>query len=398
MGIDYSDSNWLTDELVKVLEFYYPTCTETEYDGFCAQLDEETGEVYDAASRHLVASSRFVVNFSLGHQYDGPDWCQSMVSRGVDFLHDAHRDPETGGYDWLLEGTDPVDQTRICYGHAFVLLAYARAFEAGIDKAETHLTEVSDLLLERFWEPEYHLFKSEYSADWGREDEYRGQNANMHACEAMLATYEATDKQRYLDYAHRIARTLCVDLATTTDGLLWEHYTEDWTHDMDYNRNTPADQFRPWGYQPGHHSEWAKLLAILNRHTTTDWALPRAEELFTAAVEYGWDEEYGGFYYTFSPDGDPIVSDKYGWPVAEAIGAAAALHERTGRDRYRTWYDRLWTYAKRILVAPGRNWYQKCTRENTPYETEVGPEVEPGYHPIGACAEALRSFNCKSEF
>ena len=35
MDLDYSEPVWLTDEFVKVLEFYYPTCAETRYDGFC---------------------------------------------------------------------------------------------------------------------------------------------------------------------------------------------------------------------------------------------------------------------------------------------------------------------------------------------------------------------------
>lgn len=395
MNREYAKSGWLTDELSRILEFYYPTCLETEYDGFCAQLDEETGAVYDAASRHLVASSRFVVNFSLGHLYDGPDWCRPMARQGVEFLHDAHRDSVVGGYDWLLDGTDPVDRTRICYGHAFVLLAYARAVEAGIDDAEPYLGEVFELLVDRFWEPDHHLFKSQYSPDWTTPEAYRGQNANMHACEALLACYEATGKSEYLDRARKIADALCVELAATTDGRLWEHYTEAWTPDMDYNRDSPADQFRPWGYQPGHHVEWAKLLAVLDRYTETDWAVPRAEQLFMTAIDDGWDDEHGGFYYTVSLDGDPVVTDKYGWPVAEAIGAAAALYERTGDESYRTWYDWLWEYAERVFVAPGRNWYQKCTRKNAPYETETAPEVEPGYHPIGACAEALCSFDRK---
>ncbi|MFO7791068.1 MAG: OmpA family protein, partial [Bacteroidales bacterium] len=55
---------------------------------------------------------------------------------------------------------------------------------------------------------------------------YRGQNANMHTCEAMLAAYEATGERRYLDRAREVAHALTVRLAAETDGLLWEHYTQ----------------------------------------------------------------------------------------------------------------------------------------------------------------------------
>jgi mannose/cellobiose epimerase-like protein (N-acyl-D-glucosamine 2-epimerase family) len=331
------------------------------------------------------------VNFCLGDRIGGPAWCLPAAERGIEFLQDAHLDPETGGYDWLLEGRDTVDDKRVCYGHAFVLLAYARATEAGIDSAQAHLEETYDLLIDRFWEDDYDLCKSEFSADFTTAAEYRGQNANMHTCEAMLAAYEATDEQRYLDRARDIAHALTVRLAAETDGLLWEHYTDEWEQDFAYNRDDPRHQFRPWGYQPGHHIEWAKLLAVLDRYADTDWALDRAVDLFDAAIEYGWDEEFGGFYYTFDPDGEPIVRDKYGWPVAEGIGAAAALYERTDDERYLAWYDRLWDYAEDNLTAPGGNWYEKLTEANEPYETESGPTVEPGYHPIGACFEGIRS-------
>jgi mannose/cellobiose epimerase-like protein (N-acyl-D-glucosamine 2-epimerase family) len=313
-----------------------------------------------------------------------------MAVRGVEFLRNHHRDPATGGYDWLLEGTAPIDRRRVCYGHAFVMLAYARATEVGIDGAKDALEETSDLIVERFWDSEYGLCRSRFSADWSEADDYRGQNANMHTCEAMLAAYEVTGDSTYLERAREIAHGLTVECAAT-NGRLWEHYTPAWEPDMEYNRDDPHHQFRPWGYQPGHHAEWAKLLAILDRYVDDEWPLRRAEELFELAVEDGWDESYGGFYYTVDTDGDPVVTDKYGWAVAEAIGAAAALFERTADESYSTWYDRLWAYADANLVAPGGNWYEKCTRENDAYDTEPGPAVEPGYHPIGACVEAFRS-------
>jgi len=390
MAPDYSDPDWLRDRMTDVLSFYYPGCMDDENGGYIAQLDEETGRVYDGQSKHLVATARFVVNFCLGDRYDGADWCRPAAEHGVSFLREHHRDSGTGGYDWLLKGTETIDDTRVCYGHAFALLAYARAYEAGISD-DAPLEEAYDVLLERFWEPEHDLCKSEFSGDFSESEDYRGQNANMHTCEAMLAAYEATGEQRYLDRAREIAHALTVRLAEETDGLLWEHYTEDWEHDFAYNRDEPRHQFRPWGYQPGHHIEWAKLLAVLDRYTDTEWALDRAVELFDDAVDHGWDDEYGGFYYTFDREGEPIVEDKYGWPVAEGIGAAAALAERTGDDRYLDWYERLWDYAEANLTAPGGNWYEKLSRTNEPYETSDGPAVEPGYHPIGACFEGLRS-------
>jgi mannose/cellobiose epimerase-like protein (N-acyl-D-glucosamine 2-epimerase family) len=392
MSAEYTDPSYLRGRIGEVLDFYYPACVDDQHGGFVAQLDEETGAVYDPDTRHLVASARFVVNFALGDRLDVADWCGEAAERGVAFLRDHHRDAERGGYHWLLDGTDPVDSTRVAYGHAFVLLAYARAAEQGVPDADDYLAETFDLIENRFWELEHELCRSQWDADWTEPDAYRGQNANMHTCEAMLAAYEATGESRYLDRAVAIARALTVRLADRTDGLLWEHYTADWEHDFEYNVDDKHHQFRPWGYQPGHHVEWAKLLATLDRHSDADWLLQRAVELFDATVEHGWDDRRGGFYYTFDRDGEPVVEDKYGWPVAEAIGATAALHERTGEGRFLDWYEDLWAYADAHLVAPGGNWYEKLTPDNEPVPVGEGTAVEPGYHPIGACFEGIRSF------
>jgi len=390
-GERYRDPAWLVDRMTEILEFYYPAAIDGTGGGYIAQFDEETGSVYDAESKHLVATCRYVVNFCLGARYDGSDPWLAAADHGVRFLRTGHYDASTGGYDWVLEGTDPVDRRRVCYGHAFVLLAYARAAEAGIDGAEERLEATYDLLIEHFWEPDHNLCKSEYDGDFREASAYRGQNANMHTCEAMLAAYEATGDRRYLDRAREISHAITVDLAAEHDGLVWEHYTDVWEHDTEYNRGTPDDTFRPWGYQPGHHAEWAKLLSVLDRYDDTDWALDRAVDLFDAAVEIGWDDDHGGFVYTVGPDGTPLVDDKYGWPVAEAIGAAAALHERTGDRSYLGWYDRLWRYAQHHLTAPAGNFYTRLTVDNRPYDANDGPGVEPGYHPIGACFEGLRS-------
>lgn len=74
-----------------------------------------------------------------------------------------------------------------------------------------------------------------------------GQNPNVYACEAFLATYEATGEATYLDRATTIARRPTVDLADS-GGRIWEHDTADREPDHDDNREEPAHQFRSWGF------------------------------------------------------------------------------------------------------------------------------------------------------
>jgi mannose/cellobiose epimerase-like protein (N-acyl-D-glucosamine 2-epimerase family) len=316
------------------------------------------------------------------------------VQHGLLFLRARHRNPATGGYAWVLDGNDVADGTNHCYGLAFVLLAYAHALMAGVEEARPWIGETFDLMERRFWQPEHSLYADEASADWSALSPYRGQNANMHACEAMLAAFDATGDVRYLQRADTVARNITVRQAALAENLVWEHYRADWSADWDYNRHDKTNIFRPWGYQPGHLAEWAKLLLILERHAhrlgSSDWLAPRAIALFDAALGRAWDDEHGGIVYGFAPDGSVCDGDKYFWVQAESLAAAALLAARTGEDRYWKWYDRIWDYSWTHFVDHRHGaWYRILTRDNRKISDEKSPAGKTDYHTMGACYEVL---------
>ncbi|MFW5917579.1 MAG: AGE family epimerase/isomerase [Halorubrum sp.] len=373
-------------------------------------LHPETGDHYTDDRRHLVATCRSVANFAVGALADGPDWCLEAAEHGLRFLREVHRGGD-GGYHLVVDGNEtPVDRTRSAYGHAFVLLAYARATAAGLDGARDDLEATRALIDERFRDATG-LLRSDCDEDWEELEAYRGQNANMHACEAFIAAYEATGDREYLDVARDVAGTITVELAAETDGLLWEHYTADWEHDFAYNADEPRHQFRPPGYQPGHHAEWAKFLALLDRYDESDadasgidgsdapsdgW-YARGLELFDAAVDRGWSEN--GFVYTHRADGSVIVPDRYGWALAEAIGASAALAERAAARGDEAEAERLRRWHRRFLVrtdlfrGPAGVWYEKRLPPEADGDRVAPspPGVEPDYHPATASFEGWRS-------
>lgn len=385
----YRTREGLRHQFRDVLNFYYPDAIDTTVGGYAAQIDERKGYVYDSRTRHLIATARGINNFSLGVLADGPEWCRYAAEHGLRFLSTVHWDEDHEGYDWLLDGRESTDRTRFCYGHAFALLASARAYQAGIPGARDELDRAFDVLDEHFWEPTQRLYADRASADWEELEPYRGANANMHTVEALLAAGEATDEGRFFERAHTVLERFTRELSRPNDGLLWEHYSESWEPDLTYNEDEPHHQFRPPGYQPGHHAEWAKLLLMLADHCEDEWLIERAMELFDSAIDLGWDDEYGGLYYTVERSGTPIVDEKYGWAHTEAIGASALLSQY--EDSYLSWYDRLWAYARDHFVNPRYgNWYERLTREGEYEGPNHGPAVEPGYHPLTNCWLALQ--------
>ncbi len=383
----YRSREFLQDHIRRTLAFYDRNAFDPEGGFFhCLMCD---GTVFDRATRTLVASCRVVFNYAMAWRLFGEERHRRFMLHALEDLRRRHFDPATGRYAWRVVGTEVADASDICYGLAFVLLAQAHAVMAGVEEARTGIYETRDLLERRFWLPDDGLYASDTGPD-GRPTGYRGQNDNMHACEAMIAAFEATGDVWFLDRAAGIAEAMTVRLAEPCGGAVWEHYTVDWSPDFDYARGDTSNQIRPWGFQTGHQTEWAKLLLILDRHRPEPWRLDRAKALFDRAMELGWDETHGGLIYGYGPDGVPCDFDKYFWVQAESIAASALLGHATGDDRYWQWYDRLWSYADAHFVDHDHGaWYRILTRDNRRYDDRKSYNNKMDYHTMGACHEAL---------
>lgn len=398
---DFRAASTLTDHIAKTMQFYHPRCIDAS-GGFFHYFKDD-GSIYDTSSRHLVSSTRFIFNYAMAFRhFQHPDYLQ-QVKHGLAFLREVHRNADTGAYAWQLQWKDGekqiVDGNNHCYGLAFVLLAYSHALMAGVTEARDYIDETAQLMEEKFWQPEFGLYADQASEDWQILDDYRGQNANMHSCEAMIAAYQASGDLRYLHRAELIAKSITQRQAAQADGLIWEHYDRDWKIDWNYNLDDKANLFRPWGFQPGHFTEWSKLLMLLDGYADhlqgdSAWLLPTAEKLFAIAMETSWDKAHGGLCYGFAPDRSVCDGDKYFWVQAETFAAAACLAKRTGNQDYWTWYDKIWNYSWEHFVDHQHGaWYRILRNDNRKISDEKSPAGKTDYHTMGACYEALDVIN-----
>ena len=385
----FKDKVFLINHARSIMGFYHPRCIDYDLGGFFHHFRDD-GSVYDSSTRHLVSSTRFIFNYAMAFIHFKNEKYIELIRHGISFLRNNHLNKKTEGYAWILEGNSAKDSTNHCYGLAFVLLAYSTAYKAGIREAKNYIEETYDLMEKHFWLDEYGLFADEISSDWQSVSNYRGQNSNMHSCEALIAAYEATHNQKYIDKALIIANKICNELAEQADGLIWEHYDSDWKVDWSFNKDKPDDLFKPWGFQVGHHTEWSKLLLILERHTNQEWLLPRAIELFEDAVEMGWDEKNKGLFYGFAPNGDICDNDKYFWVQAESFAAAALLAKRTKDNQYWNWYERIWRFSwKHMIDHKYGAWFRILDSGNKKYDNLKSPAGKTDYHTMGACYEVL---------
>ena len=337
---------WLEAEADRLFRFYEANSLDAR--GGFFTLDAAGAPLAGETARPLHQTGRMAHCAAIGVLLGRPGaW--DLLDHAMTSLWTKHRDATHGGYVWSFDGDGPRETEKLAYGHAFVLLAASSALCAGHPDAERLLNDVTDVLDGRFWEARHGASAEEFRQDWTPFSDYRGQNANMHLTEALMAAFEATGDAHYLAKAESVADLILRRRAAGAGWRVPEHYRDDWTVDHAYRG---SDMFRPFGYTPGHALEWTRLALQLFAlgQRRLDWLPEAAAQLFTQAVTQGWDAERGGLYYTLEYDGAPRVRDRLWWPICEGVGAAHFLGRLEQGGECELWYRRFWDFAARRLI------------------------------------------------
>lgn len=333
--------------------------------------------------RQLHDTSRMVHCFAIAHQLGIPG-ADRIVDHGMRFLWERHRDAKNGGYFWGVDDEGSTNCAKQAYGHAFVLLAGASARIVGHPDADRLLADVTEILQTRFWDEDAGATTEEYGDDWQPLSGYRGQNSNMHLTEATMAAFEATGDGAYLSMAESISKLIIDRHAREQGWRVAEHFDGAWRVDRDYSGDP---MFRPSGTTPGHALEWSRLLVQFWElgGRRQDWAIEAAKSLFLKTVEIGWDRAAGGFYYTLDWDDRPDQANRFWWPCAEGIAAAAVLASVDRDPRFEDWYRRIWSFVTDRFIDHARGgWFAELGADLKPVSRVfVGkPDL---YHALQAC-------------
>ncbi|MEP3653284.1 MAG: AGE family epimerase/isomerase [Litorimonas sp.] len=379
--------DFLEKHIASSLAFYDPRVFCQDGGFYGCFLDN--GECFDPDSRQLVGSARYVFNYATAYRLYGNPKHLEWAKWGLNFLNTAHKQPN-GHYAWLIE-KDIVTDTRVmAYGHAFVILAAAACLRVGVPSAHQTLNETFDFMETHFWDASGGAYFDERNQTLDNLSPYRGQNANMHMCEALLAAWQATEDIRFIDRAEQLAQKFTVDLAAQSEGQIWEHYDANWNVDMEYNIDKPNDRYKPWGFQPGHQLEWSKLLMILNGERPNEKWVIKAQNLYENAIRSGWDNEFGGIVYGVAPDASYCATEKYFWVQAEGFAAAWRLYKATGQEKYLMDYRRIWRWSwDHMIDHTYGEWFRVRNRDGSAIDNKKSPHGKTGYHTMGACWDVL---------
>lgn len=377
---------WLEHQADRLLNF---AAASTDPRGGFGWLSE-SGERDESRDVELWITCRMTHSYALAAMMGRPG-AAALVDHGIDALQGRLRDDEHGGWFAAVGPDGPTNTAKEAYGHAFVILAAASATAAGRPGARELLDDALAVHSTRFWDEQAGMSRESFERDWTGEEDYRGINANMHTVEAYLAAADVIGDKELLQRALRITERAVHVFARDHDWRLPEHFTSDWEAVLDYNEDTPAHPFRPYGATIGHWFEWARLTLQLEASlqqsglAAPEWLRADAVALYDAGVEQGWSVDgTAGFVYTVDWDGRPVVRERMHWVVTEAIGAAAVLWQATRLPVYAEQYQQWWDYAgEHLLDAQGGSWWHELTPDHQVSGTvwEGKPDI---YHALQA--------------
>lgn len=319
----------------------------------------------------------------------GHEGSEDLVDQALKGIKGELHDDVNGGWYPGITSDGHVLPDKQCYAHAFVILAACSAVLINRPGARELLDEALELYDKKFWNDEEGLSCDTWNTEFTVCDPYRGLNANMHTVEAFLAAADVTGSKLYRDRAGRIIDHV-IAWAKDNGWRIPEHFTGSWEADLDFNKDRPADQFKPYGATPGHGIEWARLISQWAASVFADSEgsqkyIDAARNLFGRAVKDAWNADGApGIVYTTDWEGRPVVHDRMHWTLAEAINTSAVLYRVSGETFYADMYASFMEYLdEKVIDHVNGSWYHQLDQNNRPIAT-VWPGKSDIYHALQA--------------
>jgi len=390
-ALDPYGSGFLRKQALELIEFSQGAVSTSGGFGYL----DSSGKVDATLPRQTYVQCRMIQVLGLGHLFDLTK-SQDLVEHGVAVLLDSFHDKEHGGFFNAIDPQGmPASSEKLAYDHVFVLLAACTAKVIGVARADELLTTIDEVLDKYFWDEEFQMLRNSWNNDFTQLSEYRGINANMHAVESYAAAFDVTGNAKYLERAYEICNRAINVFARENDWFLPEHFDSQWKVEKDFNIDSPADPFCPFGVTIGHLLEWSRLILHLkmqlkNSHHDISWIDEAAENLYRVAKSLGWAPDGGeGFVYTIDWFGKPVVRARMHWVIAEAVMTAFVLWKETGNKEYLEDYKSWWAYIDaNVLDKVHGSWFHELdSNQQVVAGTWAGkPDT---YHAFNACILTL---------
>jgi len=369
-----------------ILTDWYPRIID-EQGGFTTNLDYQW-KPGDDTTKMIVTQARGVWTAARGFEYNTNSVLLEAAEHGYNYLIQEMWDPLHGGFlQYNIDAHPDSMRTKMAYGTAFGI--YALAQFAKVNPGRRDILEWCkrslDWLDNAARDPQrggyYNLITRDGESanidkfnpekltanSWGRYD-WKDQNSSIHLLEAFTTLYAVTYSDQARDRLEEML-ILVRDLMVNPGGYLHLYFEKDWTPIVNraQGRDYVLDNLRHDHVSFGHDIETAYLLVDAAEKLygkCDDKTLMVAKQLVDHTLDHGFDTDYYGILdkgYYFSIDGEIEVVDrnKVWWSQAEAWHTLVLFSGIFPEEpRYKTAAQAMWKYIQEQMIDHKRGgWY-----------------------------------------
>ncbi len=385
-----------------VLAMWFPRAVDRRLGGFWQNFNEDWSRG-TGSGRAVVYQSRLTwlaAQAALRYPQRAAEYAD-YSQHGLNYLLNTLWDKQSGGLFWSVdENGQAVERNgeKHVYGIAFGIYAASANFHATRDPRALDLAKRTFVWLDAhahdarnggYYEALTRAGRpilappatpTEPQSDFiGTRYGFKSMNTHIHLLEAFTALHEIWPDAALRARLQEVFNIVRDKIVVESVGAMHLFFTPQWQPVPDH------DSF-------GHDVETAYLLieaahALGRRNDTRTWAAAR--RLVDHALDWGWDEENGGFYDAGGAFSSPRLTDekateKIWWVQAEGLNALLLMHGKYGRQSPRYWHAfmKQWQFI-RDRQTDNRNggWQATTTREGASIAGRAKSDAwTEGYH------------------
>jgi mannobiose 2-epimerase len=409
------------DELVNV---WYPISVDSLHGGFWSDFDHKWEKV-GKQNKMLVSQARHIWTAATLALFYKDEKYKTIAAHGYHFLRDKMWDAENGGFYTLLgfegDSLKVLSTEKSAYGNSFAIYGLATYYKASKDTTALNLAKKTFTWLEEHahdsvYKGYFDVLKQDGS--WMLETEtndrnyanfirknWKDQNSSIHLLESFSALYEVWPDPLV---GQRLEELLVLirDTITTDKGYLTLHLQRDWAP-VSLRDSTEAyrkQHFYLDHVSFGHDVETAFLMLeashILGKKNDNH-TLVAAKKMVDHALEWGWDNEKGGFYdggYYWDESGNRTIENKakVWWAEAEGLNTLLLMSQLfPEEERYIDLFKKQWAYIDTNLIDDTYGgWYHEGLDTNPDAKNDPKANIwKVNYHNLRTLVNVIKMLN-----
>ncbi|QDV23785.1 AGE family epimerase/isomerase [Aureliella helgolandensis] len=345
-----------------IVDFYLPHCIDQQFGGYLENVNDK-GE-FLGEEKFLTLQARQVWFFS-SLAKAGIRTKESLAAAltGYQFLIQHFQDQRHGGYfTKVTRDGRPIDRRKHVYPLSFVIYSLVAYSEASGDPEPLDQAIALFQVLETHCHDQQHGGYTEFFyEDWREitdenESGYIGAigtktyNSHLHLLEAFTSLYRSSGDETVRERLLELVQINTVSVKHPNVACNLDGWNPDWSM-----IRTPKNLRASYGHDV--ECVWLVLDAAQALGMPPAMLRGWATGLTDNALEYGFDEEHGGLFYTGPLSKPSDDRKKEWWTQSEALVALLTMQQFTGDRKYREAFDRTFDFVTTYQIASQGGWW-----------------------------------------